>query len=66
MSSERCSKCGSRDIRTRRMTNPHAKVQISALRSTKPVYHVCVECGHLEIFIDDAESRRKIAEKWKP
>jgi hypothetical protein len=47
------------------MTNPHAKVQISALRSAKPVYHVCVECGHLEIFIDDAESRRKIAEKWK-
>ena len=65
MNSERCSRCGSRDNRIKRMTNPRALVQISPLRSAKPAYHVCVDCGHLEIYVD-AESRRKIAEKWKP
>ncbi len=64
MKSGICPKCASTDIHVVSNTASEVAIGISFLNTAFLNYHVCVSCGYVEMFVQDAAMLPKIAEKF--
>ena len=65
MKGGQCVKCGAREVHVVDSSRTGVTVALgtwSAGAFTN--FYVCVRCGYLEIYVEDAADLPKIAEKW--
>ena len=63
-----CSKCGKREVRISPPAlskRPAGSLPVSTFRAVHPRYYCCTACGAVESFVEDADERALIAEKWE-
>jgi hypothetical protein len=60
-----CPKCGSRDILVVPGVLNALTVSLGMLRTVELKRHLCVGCGFTEEWIDDAEDRERIRNKFE-
>jgi predicted nucleic-acid-binding Zn-ribbon protein len=62
-----CPKCGSTEIHTKAdaiYSYGGVYLPIGIFSSARLTPYVCVQCGYVEIFVDEPSQRRGLAAKW--
>lgn len=66
MKTGNCPKCGSENVHVVHSMRNHLVVPLSVLSMTDSAtdLYVCVQCGFLEIYVEDPTDLPKIADTW--
>jgi predicted nucleic-acid-binding Zn-ribbon protein len=66
MKSGRCTKCHSNNVHVVNSLRNHVVVPLSLLSmvGSATSLYVCVDCGYLEIYVQDLTDLQKIGETW--
>jgi predicted nucleic-acid-binding Zn-ribbon protein len=63
-----CPKCGSTEIHTKADAFSFGvgavALPISLFSTAQVIPYVCVQCGYLEMYVDEPKQRRGLAAKW--
>lgn len=65
MKNGQCPKCESEEVHVVSTTRNNIRIPLGVLSGRSATnLHVCVECGHVEIYVKDKTVLPKIAERW--
>lgn len=60
-----CTKCGAKEIHVVDGSRTGISISLSWSSNAFTNLYVCVKCGYLELFVEDAEDLPRIAERWR-